>query len=117
MDRRKSSTPTVLRITSAQKYAGRTSSLVERQDLTAKVPLPRRSFRATDPPATTVGGLTPDDVGCRVVIRSGDFLGTVYGTLLDVHPHENLVRFTCVQLYGKKLLTFRNDMEAVVLDH
>lgn len=82
-----------------------------RRKLVSKQP----GWRETDPPATTVGELSPDDVGKRVVIRSGDFLGTVYGTLLAVSPHSNLVSFTCVQLYGKKALTFRNDLEALVV--
>lgn len=73
-------------------------------------------WRQDDPPATIVADLKPEDFGARVVIRSGDFLGTVYGTLLGVSPHPTLVAFTCVQLYGKKLLTFRNDLEAIVVD-
>lgn len=76
----------------------------------------QRNWRKHDPPDTTVGQLGPDDFHKRVVIRSGEFLGTVYGTLLDVQPHPNLVHFTTVQLYGKKLLTFRDDMEAIVVD-
>lgn len=113
----KSSTLTTTRITSAQKFTG-PSSFMARHDLTAldgKL-TQRRAFRETDPPAKTVSELAPDDIGHRVVIRSGDFLGTVYGTLLAVHPHDSLTRFTCVQLYAKKLLTFRDDMEVVVLD-
>lgn len=80
------------------------------------IPLPRRVWREDDPPAKTVGDLAPGDFGKRVVIRSGDFLGTVYGTLLTVNPHTSLRAFTTVQLYGKKELTFRNDMEALVVN-
>lgn len=95
--------------------AAMSEMLNRRSDL---IPLPRRrNWRETDPPSTTVDQLSPDDFGKRVVIRSGNFLGTVYGTLLDVHPHPTLSsRFTCVMLYGKRLLTFRNNMEVVVLD-
>lgn len=80
------------------------------------IPVPRRTWRTDDPPAKTVADLVPEDFGKRVVIRSGDFLGTVYGTLLGVYPHPSLVAFTTVQLYGKKELTFRNDMETLVVD-
>lgn len=80
------------------------------------IPVPRRTWRADDPPSKTVADLAPEDFGKRVVIRSGDFLGTVYGTLLGVNPHLSLTAFTTVQLYGKKELTFRNDMEALVVD-
>lgn len=76
----------------------------------------QRSWREEDPPTTTVGELSPDDCGGRVVIRSKEFLGTVCGTLLDVHPHPSLVHFTSIQLLGKKILTFRNDIEAIVVD-
>jgi hypothetical protein len=80
------------------------------------IPVPRKTWRVDDPPAKTVADLVPEDIGKRIVIRSGDFLGTVYGTLLGICPHPSLVAFTGVQLYGKKELTFRNDMEALVLD-
>lgn len=76
----------------------------------------QRDWRKEDPPASTVGELGPDDFGGRVVIRSGNFLGTVIGTLLDVNAHPSLVHFTTVQLLGKKPLTFRNDMEVIVVD-
>lgn len=113
----KSSTPTLIRITSARKYT-ELSSFTARHDLTHKsgIPTPRQPWRQSDPPPTQIGKLTPEDVGKRIVIRSGDFLGTVYGTLLAVYPHKSLVHFTCVQLYGKKELTFRNDTETLVVD-
>lgn len=76
----------------------------------------QRGWRKEDPPTTTVGELGPDDFGGRVVIRSGDFLGTVIGTLLDVQPHPSLVCFTTVRLLGKKSLTFRDDIEVIVVD-
>lgn len=113
----KSSTPTTIRVTSAQKFAAR-GSFSERNELTALngIPTPRRAFRETDPPSKTIGELTPEDYNKRLVIRSGDFLGTVYGTLLSAAAHPNLRQFTIVQLWQKKELTFRNDMEALVLD-
>lgn len=73
-------------------------------------------WRKEDPPATTVGELSPEDLGGRIVIRTGDFIGTVYGTLLAAFPHPTLVHFSCVQVQGKKLLTLRNDTEAIVVD-
>lgn len=113
----KSSTPTIIRITSAQKYTAR-RSFTDRNDLTAVpgIPVPRQPWRITDPPPITVAELSPDEVGKRIVIRSGDFLGTVYGTLVGVNPHRNLVAFTTIQLHGKRELTFRNDTEALVVD-
>lgn len=111
----KSSTQTVVRITSAQKYTER-NSFTARHDGSTGIPVPRRPFRDSDPEPKTVGELGPDDIGKRIVIRSGDFLGTVYGTLLGVHPHARLVNFTAVQLIHKRELTFRNDTDAVVLD-
>lgn len=111
----KSSTPTVVRITSAQKYTGQ-SSFMETHDTTGPFPVRRKSFRIDDPESVKVSDLGPDDVGKRIVIRSKEFVGTVYGTLIGVHPHGNLVHFTTVQLFGKKELTFRNDTEAVILD-
>lgn len=111
----KSSTPTTLRITSAQKYVAQ-SSFTERTDCSTPIPTPRRAFRETDPPAKTIGDLAPEDYNKRVVIRSGDFLGTVYGTLLSAKAHPSLRQFTIVQLWQKKELTFRNDMETLVLD-
>lgn len=76
----------------------------------------QRDWRKEDPPSTTVGDLSPEDFGGRVVIRSGDFLGTVIGLLLDAHAHPSLVKFTTVHLLGKKPLTFRNDLEVIVVD-
>lgn len=111
----RSSTPTIVRITSAQKFTAR-RSFMERHDGSTGIPVPRMPWRRSDPPPITVGDLTPDEVGKRVVIRSGDFLGTVYGTIIGVNPHRNLVKFTTIQLYGKKELTFRNDTEALVVD-
>lgn len=120
----KSSTLPTTRITSAEKFTGPSSfgrrepANIETHDFTHPdgIPIPRRTWRKEDPPATTVGELSPDDFGCRVVIRSGEFLGTVYGTLLGVRPHANMRHFTTIQLYGKKELTFRNDWEVIVLD-
>lgn len=109
----RSSTATVVRVTSAQKYAG-LSSFTETHS--PGVPRPRKSFRASDPDPKVVMELTPDDVGKRIVIRSGDFLGSIYGTLLGVNAHKSLVHFTSIQLYGKKELTFRDDTEVLVLD-
>lgn len=83
------------------------------------VPLLNRrleGWRKTDPEPKEVCELTPEDFGARVVIRSGEFLGTVCGTLMDVYAHSALVHFTCVQLSGKKLLTFRNDIEVIVME-
>jgi hypothetical protein len=95
----------------------RTVALAALKDRGISIPIQRnRRWRENDPPEKTIADLTPEDFGRRVVIRSGDFLGTVCGTLLLVHPHPTLVAFTCVQLYGKKLLTFRNDMEVIVVD-
>lgn len=74
-----------------------------------------RNWRKNDPPRKTVDDLDPGDFHKRVVIRSGEFIGTVCGVLLDTHPHPSLVHFTCVQLYGNKLLTFRDDVEVIVL--
>jgi hypothetical protein len=113
----KSSTPTVVRITSAQKFTA-PNSFTDRHDLTIhpRLPVQRKTFRENDPDPKLVGELGPDEIGKRVVIRSGSFLGTVYGTLLGVHPHGNLVHFTSIQLIHKKELTFRNDTEVVVLD-
>lgn len=112
----RSSTPTITRITSAQKYTG-LNSFTARHDLTAgPIPVQRRPFRADDPPPKEIGELGPADLGKRVVIRSRDFLGTIYGTLLGVHAHGSLVHFTTVQLWQKRELTFRDDTEIVVLD-
>lgn len=112
----RSSTPTVVRITSAQKYTAQ-SSFTARHDLTTgSIPTQRKPFRLTDPDPTEIGKLGPDTIGKRIVIRSRDFLGTVYGTLVGVNPHGNLVHFTSIQLMNKKELTFRNDTEVVVLD-
>lgn len=87
-----------------------------KEDRGISIPVQRRGWREDDPPAKTIADLTPEDFGYRVVIRSGDFLGTVCGTLLLVYPHPSLVAFTCVQLFGKNLLTFRSDMEVIVVD-
>lgn len=78
--------------------------------------IPTEAWRQGDPPATMVGELSPNDLGGRVVIRTGDFLGTVYGTLIGIEPHPSLVAFSCVQLQGKRLLTLRNDLETIVVD-
>lgn len=126
------STQTITRITSVQKYTGRNTfgqeselpkaqsrqRIDETHDMTHPdgVPIPRRRWRDDDPEPTNIGLLSPEDLGKRIVIRSGDFLGTVYGTLLGVTPHPNLLHFTSVQLYGKKELTFRSDTEVIVLD-
>lgn len=102
-------------------YAGQTIEVRRSAAITEKlrqkgfIPTPR-NWRKEDPPSTTVAELGPDDFGNRVVIRSGEFLGTVYGTLLDVQAHPSLVHFTSVQLYGKKLLTFRDDTEVIVVN-
>lgn len=111
-----SSTPTIIRITSATKFTER-RSFTDRMDLSGDVPTPRRPFRQTDPDPKLIDELGPEDFGKRIVIRSGDFLGTIYGTLLGVHAHRNLVAFTTIQLWQKKELTLRNDTEVVVLDH
>lgn len=113
-----SSTRTQRRTTSVRRIAERRSSTLLAQRLSQPnvLTIPaQRHWRADDPDPTTIGELTPDQFGKRIVIRSGDFLGTVYGTLLGVAPHV-LVHFTTVQLYAKKELTFRNDMEVLVLD-
>lgn len=114
----RSSTPTVVRITSAEKSTALSSFMAkyETTEPPVRVLPRRRKFRETDPQAKKIADLSPDDFGKRIVIRSGDFLGTVYGTILSVHAHRNLVHFTTVQLWQKKELTFRNDTEVVVLD-
>lgn len=116
MDQR-SSIPTITRITSAQKYTG-LSSFMARHEMTNPLGIPtqRRTFRESDPEPKTIGDLTPDDFGKRLVIRSRDFLGTVYGSLLGIKAHGSLVNFTTISLWQKKELTFRNDTEVVVLD-
>lgn len=73
-------------------------------------------WRFDDPPAKTVGELGPEDLRHRVVIRTKEFMGTIYGTLVGVHTHPALVHFTCVQVHGKKELVIRDDTEVVVLD-
>jgi hypothetical protein len=79
------------------------------------IPQLRPLFRQSDPPSTTVGGLSPEMKGCRVVIRSKKFLGTVCGVVENVSPHPTLSRFTTVRLSGKLPLTFRNDTECLVI--
>lgn len=86
------------------------------QTMDKRKPIGFRQWREDDPPETTVGELGPDDLYRRVVIRSKDFLGTIYGTLVGVHAHPHLVHFTCIQIHGKKELTLRDDVEAIVLD-
>lgn len=63
-----------------------------------------------------VADLGPDHFGQRVVIRSRDFLGTVCGILLYAYPHPTLINFTCVKLVGKSILTFRSDVETLVVE-
>lgn len=104
-------------ITASRSPSALLAIAVQEKDYTVgPIPVPRRTWRVDDPPAKTVADLGPEDFGKRVVIRSGDFLGTVYGTLLWTERHAALVHFTTVQLYGKKELTFRNDMETLVID-
>lgn len=109
-----SSTRINTRSTSAPRIVERRSSSRDRS-----TPTPRpttRQWRIDDPEPETVGSLTPDQIGARIVIRSRDFLGTVYGTLIGVHPHPGFMHFTTVQLWKKKELTFRNDTEVLVLN-
>jgi hypothetical protein len=82
---------------------------------TGPEPHPRRLFRDSDGPSITVGELSEAHIGHRLVIRSGDFLGTVMGTLADVHG-SRMLHFTTVQLEGKKEITFRNDTPVLVLN-
>lgn len=111
------STPTSTRIISARRTAERRSSSGPGRSAAREVirikPTTRR-WRADDPPAKTIGTLGSDDIGKRVVIRSGNFIGTVYGTLLEVREHV-MVHFTTVILAGRKPLTLRNDIETLVL--
>lgn len=99
------------RSTSARRIAERRSSFRGRSTTTVS-----RNWRVDDPEPTTVGELGPDEIGARIVIRSRDFLGTVYGTLLGVEAHSGFVNFTTVHMWKKKELTFRNDTEVIVLD-
>jgi hypothetical protein len=87
-----------------------------REDLSTGIPVQRNKFRANDPAPTTISKLSSGDYGRRVVIRTGEFLGTVCGVLLEAHPHSSLRQFICVQLREKKELTLRGDMEVIVLD-
>lgn len=61
-----------------------------------------------------VDDLSPDQFGKRVVIRSAN--GSVCGVLLYTHPHPSLIHFTCVKLVGKIVLTFRSDLDTVVVE-
>jgi hypothetical protein len=78
--------------------------------------IPTQRWRETDPAPTTLGELTPDDYYKRVVLRTKDFIGTVYGTLLHTAPHTGFQNFTTIQLWNKRELTLRNDTECLVLD-
>lgn len=72
-------------------------------------------YRQEDSPRR-VGDLGPDDFFKRVVIRSKDLAGTIYGTLLDAHSHPTVLGHTLIQMHGKKELILPDDMEAVVLE-
>jgi hypothetical protein len=60
--------------------------------------------------------LGPDEIGKRVVIRSGDFLGTLCGVLVGVSPHISLGNFTNVQFSMGRPVALRDDMETLLLD-
>jgi hypothetical protein len=72
-----------------------------------------RNWRKEDPPARTVGELSPEDLGGRVVIRAAS--GTIYGTLFSVSA-SHIPNFSIVQLMGKAPMTVRDDFEAIVVD-
>jgi hypothetical protein len=71
-------------------------------------------WRLEDPPATTVGELSPDDLGGRVVIRAA--MGTIYGDLVGIRPHPSIPGHSLVGIEGKPVLALRDDFEAIVLD-
>jgi hypothetical protein len=75
----------------------------------------RGGWRHDDPPATTVGKLNPDCFGRRIVIRSGDFLGTLCGILVGASAHPSLSGFSNVLLHGQRKITLRDDTEALLL--
>lgn len=75
-----------------------------------------RTWREDDPSPTTVDLLSPDQFGKRVVIRSQQVAGTIYGTLLESSPHETMIDFTVIHLYQQTPYLLRNDTEAIVLD-
>lgn len=112
----KPSTLTGTRTSSARRIVERRSTSPARSTITARAAQTPRVWRIEDPEPTTVGELTPEQIGARIVIRSRDFLGTVYGTLLGVQAHPGFTHFTTVQLWKKKELTFRNDTEVLVLN-
>lgn len=75
-----------------------------------------RSWRQHDPDPTVVSQLNPDQFGKRVVIRSHDVVGTVYGTLLESAPHDSMPDFTVIHLFQQTPYLLRNDTEVIVLD-
>lgn len=73
-----------------------------------------RQWRHDDPPASTVGELSPEDLGGRVVIRTA--VGTLYGTLIGVQPHPSLPGFSLVNIERKPTMALRDEFEAIVVD-